>query len=106
MKTLAITALSASGRAFDIEFPLHPQTRSEDGVSRLVTRMLDTLSLTLAERKDISDGDVLQSLAMTLAIRARMLNGNPDTLKTLIDELLRNAMSAAQSSNPYLASRG
>ncbi|MGF1547426.1 MAG: hypothetical protein ACFCUG_08870 [Thiotrichales bacterium] len=106
MKTLAITALSATGRAYDIEFPLHPQTRSEEGVSRLVTRLLDTLSLTLAERKDISDGDVLQSLAMTLAVRSRMLNGNPDAMLNLINDLLRNAMSAAQSSSPYLAARG
>ena len=36
-KILEFTAVTSSGRAFDINFPLHEHTRSARGVSDLVT---------------------------------------------------------------------
>lgn len=41
---LQFVAVTSSGRAFDIDFPLHPQTQSAPAVSDLVTRLLDTIS--------------------------------------------------------------
>jgi hypothetical protein len=44
MNTLTITALTSSGHAYDIDFPLHPQTRSSDAVADLVTAQLAAIS--------------------------------------------------------------
>ena len=38
---LQFVAVTSGGRAFDIEFPLHPETRSATSVSDLVTRLLE-----------------------------------------------------------------
>ena len=75
-EVMQFVALTSSGRAFDIEFPLHPQTQSEQAVSDLVTQSLAVISKHAKVRKDISDGDILQALASTSAIRGRMLEGD------------------------------
>ncbi|MDJ0892680.1 MAG: hypothetical protein QNK18_15990 [Gammaproteobacteria bacterium] len=105
MKTLLFTALTAGGQAYDIQFPLHPQTRSPEAVSDMLTGLLETLSRQVEERKDVSDGDVLQALAMTLAVRALMIGANPDSIKGLMDELLDQAHRAAQTADAYNAAR-
>jgi hypothetical protein len=105
MSTLTYSALTSSGRAFDIEFPLHPETRSQEAVSAMLTGLLESLSKTVEERKDVSDGDVLQALAMTLAIRARMIDAAPETLRSLVGELFETAFEAAEAAQVYAASR-
>lgn len=104
-QTLAITAVTASGRAYDIDFPLHPETRSAAGVGTLVTDLLDCLSRTLAAHQEVSDGDVLQALAMTLAVRARMLDASPQTTSELVAQLFATAYAAARAAPPYVSGR-
>lgn len=104
-QTLEFTAITASGTAYQIDFPLHPQTRSPEGVSVLMTRMLDCVSQVLEERRDLSDGDVLQALAMTLAIRARMTSSQADTVAALVEALFRDAHQAASEAMPFAAGR-
>ena len=53
MQTLLFTALTSGGHAFDVQFPLHPQTRSADGVSEIITALLETLSHRLGIRQDM-----------------------------------------------------
>ena len=105
MKTFTFTALTAGGRAYDIQFPLHPQTRSPEAVSAMLTGLLETLSRQVEERRDVSDGDVLQAMVMTLSIRALMVEADPATIKALMDELLAQAHQAAQAARPYSAAR-
>ena len=105
MKNLLFTALTSGGRAFDIEFPLHPQTRSADAVSEMVTDVLETLSNHVETHRDISDGDVLQALAMTLAVRTRMVDAEPETKLALVRQLVEEAHRAAQEARPYEAAR-
>ena len=105
MKTVTFTAVTSGGRAFDIDFPLHRETRSEDGVSAVVTALLDAISRTLESSKGMSDGDLLQSLAMTLAIRARMLDVAPESARTLVLELVDSALQAAWSARTYAVGR-
>ena len=105
MNTLLFTALTSGGRAFDIEFPLHPQTRSADAVSDMITSLLETLSRHVETRQDVSDGDVLQALAMTLAVRARMLNAEPESMLALVNELVEDAYRAAREAPAYKAAR-
>jgi hypothetical protein len=105
MRIVTYTAITTSGRAFEIDFPLHPQTQSGPGVSQVVTEQLAALSQTLASRKDMGDGDVLQALAMTLAIRARIVDENPGAVDELVHALLDSALNAARESHGYQASR-
>lgn len=105
MNTLTITALTATGQAYDIDFPLHPNTRSSDAVADLVTAQLATVSEGVARNTGLSDGDILQSQAMTLAIRARMAGNDPVSMKKLLHDLVDTAFDAAQASRPMLAGR-
>jgi hypothetical protein len=104
-ETLAFTALTSSGQAYDIDFPLHPATRSADGVSGLLTALLDCLSRQLDGSHNLSDGDVLQSLAMAMAIRARMTGPDPDAVENLILDLVRKAHAATRAAQPYAMGR-
>lgn len=105
MKTLAITALTAGGQAYEIDFPLHPNTRSADAVADLVTAQLATVSEQVAKHRGLSDGDILQAMAMTLAIRSRMAGGSPESMNKLMGELFETAYTAALASQPMLAGR-
>lgn len=102
---LQFVAVTASGRGYDIEFPLHPETRSAQSVSDLVTRLLEAISAHAGQRGDVSDGDILQALAMTTAIRGRMLDGDPETIEQLMRVLQQNAWEAAQDADAFAASR-
>lgn len=105
MNTLGFTAVTSSGRAYDFDFPLHPQTRSPEGVSDLLTALLESVSRTVEGRGDISDGDVFQALAITLAIRARMVNADPKGAQALMEELFSSACGATWQAEPYPAGR-
>lgn len=102
---LQFIAVTSGGRAYDIEFGLHPETRSAQSVSDLVTRLLETISTHAQGREDVSDGDILQALAMTSAIRGRMLDGDQDQVASLTAQLYRRAWDAVSSARSYAAAR-
>lgn len=102
METLTITTLTSHGQAYDIDFPLHPNTRSADAVGALVTGQLVAISAAVANHKGLSDGDILQALAMTLAIRARMAGSTAESMQTMVHDLFDSAYAAALASAPTL----
>jgi hypothetical protein len=102
---LQFVALTSSGRAFDIEFPLHPQTQSAQAVSDLVTGLLAVISEHAKGRTDVSDGDILQALAMTSAIRGRMLEGDQSQVADLNRFLLKQSWDAVSAASGYSAAR-
>jgi hypothetical protein len=102
---LQFVALTAGGRAFDIDFPLHPETRSAQSVSDLVTRLLEAISAHAGQRDDVSDGDILQALAMTAAIRGRMLDADPEQIEALTRQLSGTAWEAVKSAESFTAAR-
>lgn len=102
---LQFVAVTSAGRAYDIEFPLHPETRSASAVSDLVTRLLEVISEHAAARDDVSDGDILQALAMTSAIRGRMLEGRPEQIEDLTRLLSGAAWEAVREAESYQAAR-
>lgn len=104
-RTLSFTAVTASGVAYDVEFPLHPLTRSAAGVSDLLTALLDTVSRAVDARRDLSDGDILQALCLTLAVRARMLGASPESAHELVTGLFDAAHRAAWAATSYGAGR-
>ena len=105
MNTLTITTLTSTGQAYDIDFPLHPNTRSSDAVASLVTGQLATISAAVAAHPGLSDGDILQALTMTLAIRARMTGASPDSMGQMVHALFDSAYTAALASQPVMAGR-
>ncbi len=102
---LNFTVVTSGGVAYDIEFPLHPQTRSAQGVSDLLTALLDTVSHASTERPGLSDGDILQALCLALAVRARMVGAAPQSARELVIELFDAAHAAACAATPYGAGR-
>ncbi len=88
-------AETATGDVFDIEFPLHEDTGSAVRVSQLVSLVLDAIDRDIAVVGETSNGDVLQAVAMALAIRGRMIHAAPETVTALTTELVATALTAA-----------
>jgi hypothetical protein len=102
---LKFVAVTSGGQGFDIAFPLHPETRSAEAVSDLITDLLATISRHASGASDLSSGDILQALAMTLAIRGRMLDADMSTIETLIGQLNGAAWQAVNTAEPFATGR-
>ena len=100
-KHLPYRATTSSGNQFEFVFPLHPETASAVNVANLVSLLLATLDQEMRQIGAVSNGDVLQSLAMALAVRTRILPGDPGPLAALSTGLLSDALAA-----PMEAARG
>jgi hypothetical protein len=85
-----------SGKSAEFRFPLHPQTKSPVRVNQLVAVLLDSLDKEIKLLRDVGNGDVLQALAMTLAIRATMAPANVEATTNLADDLSQTALAAAR----------
>jgi len=105
---LEFTAITDSGQALDISFPLHPHSGSPEAVAAMVSALLQTLSEQVAEYGEISDGDVLQALGMTMAIRGQLMNQDEESaqqVRQLQHELLQVAQEAVAGARQYVAGR-
>ena len=94
MKTLPYRVETGTGDIFDIEFPLHEDTGDPVRVRQIVSQLLGTIDRDLALFADTSNGDVLQSVSMVLAVRAGMVHANSDTTRRLATQLLSRALDA------------
>ena len=94
MKTLPYRIKTGTGDTFDVEFPLHEETEDPVRVGQLVSQLLSTIDRDLALFSETSNGDVLQALAMVLAVRARMVHADNDTTARLSTQLLSTALTA------------
>jgi hypothetical protein len=106
MPQLSYTAVTHGGQALEFEFPLHAHTRSAEAVGAMLSTLLEGLSKHVEAAGDVSDGDVLQAVAMLLAIRARMVDAaSPQTLTQLCAELTESALAASQAARSYPVAR-
>lgn len=71
----------------------------------MITAVLESLSPQVDARQDVSEGDVLQALAMSLAVRARMVDANAGSTLALVNELVEAGYRAAQRAPAYEAAR-
>ena len=94
MKHLPYTVNTATGDRFDVEFPLHPDTGSAVRVSQLVSVLLETVERDLSVAGETSNGDVLQAMAMALAVRARIIHAPPAASGALARELVDSSLGA------------
>jgi len=96
--TLSFTTLQG-GTARLIEFPLHPLTANSGQVGKLLADLLETITQQTENDSRISDGDVLQSLCMTLAVRMNMVEVPSRSVRDLVSELLEQAGEAVTASS-------
>jgi len=86
--------MTTSGNQFDFEFSLHPDTASAVNVANLLSTVLATLDGEIKHMGAIGNGDILQALAMALAVRTRILPGADTTLHGLATDLLAMALAS------------
>ena len=106
MKKLPYRARTGTGTVFEIEFPLHRETGDAVRVAQLVSHVLDALDKDIALAGETSNGDVLQALAMVLAIRAGMIHAPHETTDQLAKRLLRDALDAMAESTRHAPEAG
>ena len=94
-KTLPYLATTTSGRQLAFDFRLHPDTASEAALAMLASDLLAALDRRLGDPARIGNGDVLQSIALVLAVRARMV----DAPARVIDRLVRDLVDSALASD-------
>lgn len=95
MKKLPYRARTATGDSFDIEFPLHAETRDAVRVGQLLSTVLEAIDKDITLAGDTSNGDVLQAVAMAMAVRSRMIHTPQAAVETLSVQLLWTALAAA-----------
>ena len=93
-KRLPYTAKTATGDVFDIVFELHPETEDPVKVHQLLSAILSQIDTELSVLGPSSNGDVLQAMAMALAIRARMINAAPEQLSQIALDLAADSLQA------------
>jgi hypothetical protein len=95
MTSLPYRATTRTGDVFDLTFPLHPDTGSAVRVDQLLTLILNTLDRDISAMGETSNGDVLQALAMAIAVRARMIHAPAEQTARLSASLVDDALAAA-----------
>lgn len=103
---LPFRATTASGDRYDISFPLHPETRSPARVAQLLSALLETLSRETQASGETSNGDLLQALAMAIAVRARMIGAPPRVTDRLATDLVDTALAAMDDATTHRAISG
>lgn len=103
---LPYRATTASGERFDISFPLHPHTASPTRVAQMLTAILGALDVEVGIDPATSNGDVLQAVAMALAIRAAMIDAPKDLTDHLSVELVTATLAAMDDAERHYTHLG
>lgn len=93
-KTLPYRVNTATGATYDIDFPLHAETVSPMRVNQLLSAVLERLDREIRVLGETANGDVLQALAMALAVRAGMIHAPKTLTDRLAQELVQTALGA------------
>ena len=95
MKKIPYRATTATGDVFDIDFPLHEETVDPVRVSQMVSAVLAALDRDIRlGGGETANGDVLQALAMALAVRAGIIHAPTAATAALARDLLGTALDA------------
>lgn len=94
MRPLPYRVETATGDVLDITFPLHNDTGSPMRVDQLLSAILNAVDQDIKLCGETGNGDVLQALAMALAVRARMIHAPEDVTAKLAQQLLATATTA------------
>ena len=86
---------TATGNVFDVDFAVHPETGDSVRVEQTRSLVLDAIDRDLKVMGATANGDILQALAMALAVRARMIHGGGEMVVQLTQRPVSNALNAA-----------
>ena len=106
MKKLPYRAQTATGDTLNIEFPLHAETESPVKVSQLLTAVLETIDKEVAVAGPMANGDVLQALAMAVAIRSRMIHAPSEITSDLAKTVTAYALDGTTNAKISRAIHG
>jgi hypothetical protein len=95
MDHLPYSVVTDTGDTFDIQFPLSPHTQDSVRVHQLLTTIMNGLANDLKILGDVSNGDILQAVAMAVAIRARMIHAPESTMREIVSNLTETALEAS-----------
>jgi hypothetical protein len=85
---------SPTGDVISFDFPLHEQTGSPTRVHQLLDCILNALNHEVALLGDTQNGDLLQALAMALAVRTELIPADPELTHRLARDLAQQALNA------------
>ena len=80
----------------DFFLEAHSETKSPEHLTRISTEILDILDSNV-KRNKISDGDLIQALALVTAIRIYCSGFDPDKLRKFSDDLIKKTVSNIKS---------
>lgn len=95
MRPLPYRVETATGDTLDITFPLHEETASAMRVNQLLSAVMEAVDKDIQICGETANGDVLQALAMAVAVRARMINAPADITADLARILVERSTAAA-----------
>jgi hypothetical protein len=95
LTSLPYDVKTATVETIAFEFPLHGDTQSAMRVSQLLDAVLATLDRELRVLGNTANGDVMQALAMALAVRTAMLHAPYAVGQQLAVDLAGTALAAA-----------
>lgn len=95
MKALPFTAITETGDKFEISFPLHIETGNAVKVHNLASSVLRAIEGDIKLLDGMDNGDVLQAVAMALAVRSRMIHAPTSVTSKITLDLVKNALEAA-----------
>lgn len=99
MKRLPYRATTGTEDIFDIDFPLDPHTSDAVHLHQLLSDLLLATDRAVSRANPMSNGDVLQAMAMALAVRTRMIHAPAETRGNLAVRLVCRAIDAAEGAS-------
>jgi|APTNR8051073442_1049403.scaffolds.fasta_scaffold05300_6 predicted metalloenzyme YecM len=87
---------TATGERVDIAFPFHPETVSPSRVAQILSAVLNALYSKVRLDPATSNGDMLQAVAMALAVRATMIDTPREVTDSLSADLVNAALAATR----------
>ena len=103
---LPVDVTTAMGDKFSFNFKLNEHTADPIKVSNLLSSVLATLDNEIKLLGETSNGDVLQGLAMALAIRSKIIHGADDSTPRLVKSLVNDAIESLDDTRIDAATAG
>jgi hypothetical protein len=94
MRFLPYRYQTPNGESLSFEFRLHDETGSAMRVHQLLDRILTTVNQEVGVLGETRNGDLLQALAMALAVRTRLIPADPALTHQLALQLAEQALES------------
>ena len=83
----------------DLSFILHPETKDKEVVGKVAEELINNIDKQIKKYSTISDGDLIQSLAIVIATRIHISPFDNQKMIKLIEQLIKNGLIDIQNGN-------